>query len=62
MRWEEKVDDIMKAHLENSDTSKSLNALEKKVTEVLAFENQMIKSTSRMYEDHDRSSKIGNLI
>ena len=60
MRWEEKVDDIMKEHLENSDSSKSLNALERKVTQVLAFQNELIKGTSRMYEDYNRSIKIGN--
>ena len=62
MLWEEKVDDIMKAHLEKSDSSKSLNALERKVTQVLAFENKMLESTTRMYHDNNRSINIGKLI
>jgi hypothetical protein len=62
MLWEEKVDGIMKAHLEKSDSSKSLNALERKVTQVLAFEKEMIENTARMYHDHNRSIKIGKSI
>merc|ERR1719167_1198812 len=38
MRWEEKMDDIIKAHLENSNNSKALLLLEKKLSEVLVLE------------------------
>lgn len=59
MRWEEKVDNIMKLHLENSSNTKSLNALERKVTEVLAFEKYMVEKTAKLYDDYNRNSAIG---
>lgn len=59
MRWEEKMDDIIKAHLENSNNSKPLILMEKRLAEVVALENEIIKETSRSYEDHNRNRAIG---
>ena len=59
MRWEEKMDDIIKAHLENSNNSKALLLLEKKLSEVLVLEKEMIKEASRSNEDQNRNRAIG---
>ena len=48
-----------KLHLENSSNTKSLNALERKVTEVLAFEKYMVEKTAKLYDDYNRNSAIG---
>ena len=62
MRWEEKMDDIIKAHLENSNNSRALLLLEKRLSEVLALEKEIIKETSRSYEDHNRNRAIGTYL
>ena len=59
MRWEEKMDNIMKLHFENSSDSKALSKLEKKVTEVLTFEKETTKLNARLHEEINRSGAIG---
>ena len=59
MRWEEKMDDIIKTHLENSNNSKALLLLDKKLSEVLVLEKEMIKEASRSNEDQNRNRAIG---
>ena len=56
------MDDIIKAHLENSSNSRALLLLEKRLSEVLALEKEIIKETSRSYEDHNRNRAIGTYL
>lgn len=58
MLWEEKMDDIMKAHLDHSNRSSILGNLERKVTEVLTFEKETKKETARVYETFNRNTAI----
>ena len=59
MLWAEKMDDIMKTHIDHSNRSGSLGNLERKVTEVLTFEKETKKETARIYDTLTRNTTIG---
>ena len=59
MLWAEKMDDIMKTHIDHSNRSNSLGNLERKVTEVLTFEKETKKETARIYDTLTRNTTIG---
>ena len=62
MRWEEKIDEIMKAHFEHSNRSTNLSMLERKVTDVLTYEKESKKDIVQAYETLTRSTSIGKFI